>query len=82
MIIRACDLCGCDVLPYATWIEVPVNVDNERIDRVKHPGGQDTTIMHISMNVTKSDYDVCAACFRDTLRRYLDVSTKAMENLS
>ena len=75
MIIHACDLCGSDIVGYATWIEVPVNIEHPRI-----PMSQGATILHLKAYNGKGDVDICAACFRDALRRYLVESTLPTAN--
>ena len=78
MIIRACDICGQDVLPYATWVEVPLGIEHSRI-AIKHPSGQDTTILHLQVVKGPDDFDVCGACFRDAMRRYLAEAMRVEE---
>lgn len=75
MVIHACDVCGQDIQSYATWIEVPLGVDNPRI-AIKHPASKDTTILHLQVVQGSDDFDICAACFRDAMRRYLAEATK------
>ena len=76
MLVHVCNLCGSDIGGYATWVEVPVNPDNDRIRAIQHPDGPDTSILHIQI-AQGEDFDLCAACFRDALRRYLNESLKA-----
>ena len=76
MIIHACDLCGIDIVSYARWVEVPLNIDNWRI-AVKRLAGIETTILHFNVDATNrpADFDLCAACFRDAMRRYIAETT-------